>query len=323
MSGDWPSLGNRPEQQGRQGEAEQAHREAFPAVQAQQWPLTAAATQILLALPEPSAPKGADAGATVPALADGALSIKELIVRGAYRAQVGLPSRVFRDRKVVLLPQQPPWLPGSLAELDQVLRPHTPADVGTVIKHACRACGLWAGGEKLAGRLGILPWNELAERGLVEQGKQKMLGFVSYPTRGRTASGHAWAHTAEQHVQRLQGLPQEAENDPRTAAWAAAAAGALVLLVPAVLPSLARLSRRSRRRGGDLDLDFAYHSDGVAFDPFNAVGDLFASALEGGIEGIDAVSSALDKMDEWINFDRGLKTWKDYGGGAGGGSGSM
>jgi len=344
----------RSQQQSRQGEAAQAHREPeaeqahreAPAVEIQQWPLTAAATALLLALP-PAPPEGgpvpqptqkemgyllgvSDAQDAV------CLALKELIVRGAYRIQMG-DTRFWRIGDVVLLPQQPPPLPWPLAKLDGVLRPHTPGYVAAVVKHACGARGLWAGGEKLAGELGSLPGTELTERGLAELRTGKGLrGLQNYLSSRRTASGDAWARTAEQHVQRLEGLPQESEHSPQTAARAAAAAGALALLVPASLASLARLRGRSRRRGGDLDLDFAYVSDGVAFDPFDAVGDLYDSALEGGwptkaartvgdllgLEGkgeVDAVNIALDSMRGSIDFNRGLKTWRAYGGGSSGG----
>ena len=70
----------------------------------------------------------------------------------------------------------------------------------------------------------------------------------------------------------------------------------------ASLGALARLRRRSRRRGGDLDIDFAYVSDGVAFDPFDAVGDLLDSALGGEVEGSDTLESLADSIDRGIDF---------------------
>ncbi|MDQ3587253.1 MAG: hypothetical protein M3433_04215 [Actinomycetota bacterium] len=80
--------------------------------------------------------------------------------------------------------------------------------------------------------------------------------------------------------------------------------------------------RRSRRHGGDLDMDYVYVTDGGAgtgFDPFEAAGDLFDSALEGGLEGIEALDGALDSVADSI--DSAVDAGVDSGGGDCGGGG--
>ena len=68
-----------------------------------QWPLTAAATQTLLALPPSSAPKGAKRPKPKDAVK---LALKELILRGAFRIQI--EKRRMRKDKVVLCRAMPP-----------------------------------------------------------------------------------------------------------------------------------------------------------------------------------------------------------------------
>ena len=274
-----------------------------------QWPLTAAATQILLELPLSSAPKGGPAPEPKDAVK---LALKELILRGAYAIQI--QKRRFRKDKVTLLPgQASAALPGTLAQFDSALRPYAPDEIGKVIAGARRAR------PKLIKDMGELFLEELVTWSLVEAVHDKVLGLFPRTRYRRTASGDAWASSATQHVARLQALPQEAESQPQTAAQAAAVAGALVLMVPAALAAIFRLRRRSRRLGGDLDLSFGY----LDFDLFDGVGDMFDSALDGGLDGldagIDAVDSALDSVADSI--DSGVDSGVDSGGGDGGGDG--
>ena len=274
-----------------------------------QWPLTAAATEILLALPLSSAPKGGSAPDPKDAVK---LALKELILRGAFRIQI--EKRRLRKDKVTLLPGQASApLPATLAQFDSALRPHTPDQVAKVVAAARR------GNPKLIKEVGDLFLQELVGWGLVEAMHEKVLGLFSRTRYRRTASGDAWAASASQHVARLQALPDEAESQPQTAAQAAAVAGVLVLMVPAALSAIFRLRRRGRRFGGDLDLDFGY----VGFDLFDGVGDMFDSALEGGLDGldagVDAVDSALDSVADSI--DSGVDSGVDSGGGDGGGDG--
>ena len=275
----------------------------------QQWPLTAAATQILLELPLSSAPKGGPAPAPKDAVK---LALKELILRGAY--SIRIEKRRLRKDKVTLLPGQPSSpLPDTLLQLDFALRAQTPGEIGFVVSQARRRY------PSLVKDVGRQFLEELESRGLVEAVRDKVLGLFNRTRWRRTASGDAWAATAGQYVARLESLPSEAESQPQAAAQAAALAGALVLLVPAALASVFRLRRRSRHFGGDLDLDF----DHVSFDLFVGVGDMFDGAFEGALDGIDAgvdaVDSALDSVADSI--DSGVDSGVDSGGGDGGDGG--
>lgn len=98
-----------------------------------QWPLTAAATDLLLRMPASTHKPG-----PLPAPKDAVkLAIKELMVRGAYRLETyqhqwGMPV-------TYLVPQQPPGLPPSLAGADAALRPFSPATVKDVLGNARKA----------------------------------------------------------------------------------------------------------------------------------------------------------------------------------------
>lgn len=291
------------------------------AVRTRQWPLTAAATQLLLALPASDAkPRGMP-----PPKQTVKLGVKELIVRGAYRIYIEQGRR--RSTKVTLIPQRRPALPPSLHSFDAALRPWTPAEIKEVIKKARKA------NSTLIEDLGELFQSELADRGLIAETRRKALGLFPTAKWARTPSGDSWAATGAQYLQRLESLPVEMESDPQSAARVAAIAGALTLMVPMAMASVARLRRRRSSRGGDLNMNFLYVAgddfsgdageDPTGFDPFDAVGDLFDSVLEGGLDsldaGIDAVDSALDALADSI--DSAVDAGVDAGGGGDGGGG--
>ena len=217
-----------------------------------QWPLTAAATQMLLAVPASNAkPLG------LPAPKDSVkLGLKELIVRGAYRVDIDQGRWV--SKKVTLLPQEPPALPRALERFDAALRPWAPAEIGDVIKRARKA------NPKLIAELGELFQAELSDLGLIASQKGKVLGLFPVTKWSRTASGDAWAATGAQHLDRLASLPVEVESDPQSAARVAATAGALTLMVPAAMAAVARLHRRGGSRG--LAMGFP-HSEEAVFRP--------------------------------------------------------
>lgn len=276
-----------------------------------QWPLTAAATQMLLDLPPSNAKRGGQPNAKVAVK----LGLKELIVRGAYRISI---EQKRRRSEVTLYAQDAAGLPPSLSGFHSALRPHTPGEISEVLRRARKS------NRNLIRDLGNLFRDELAGLGLVEERREKMLGIFGVERWRRTASGDAWAGTASQHRARLEGLPAEIDQDPQSAARAAAVAGALALLVPAALASIGRLRRRMRRYGGDLHFDPGYYvyaggtgEPGAGFDPFDAVGDMLEGALEGLESGIEAVDSALDSVADSI--DSAVDSGVDAGGGDGGG----
>ncbi len=277
-----------------------------------QWPLSAASTQTLLILP-PSWAQGAAPPRPKEAFK---LGLKELLVRGAFRIQ-SYQVVQWGPPQTWLLGQEPVALPQSLAALDGWLRPCTPGEIGAVVKLA-RSYN-----PRLMQHVGEWFLYELGQKGLVERYELKRLGLFSRIVYRRTASGDAWAQTASQHVQRLQGLPYEVKVDPGSAARAAAVAGSLALMVPASLASLAMLRRRSHHHGGDLDMDFDYLGEGMAFDPFDGAVDLFDSAIEGGIDAVDAGAGAVDSALEAVagSVDAAVDSGVDAGGGGDGGGG--
>jgi len=187
-----------------------------------QWPLTAASTQLLLSLP-PAGMKGRQAPAPGESFK---LGLKELLVRGAFCIEVSEVSPAWGKPWVVLHPAGPVPLPDALAALDGWLRPWTPSNLSEVITAARRY------NPQLMNQVREWFLWELAQRGLIERYDYKTLGLFSQLVIRRTPTGDTWAATAQQHGQRLQTLPWEAESDPNSAAAAAAAAGALALHGP-------------------------------------------------------------------------------------------
>lgn len=140
--------------------------------------------------------------------------------------------------------------------------------------------------------------------------------------------GDAWAADGVQCLQRLETLPAEVESDPQSAARFAAVAGALTLMVSAALASVARMHGRRRSRGGDLELDeplFTGDGSELVFDPFDAVGDLFETVLEGSLDSIDAGIESMDAAFEEVagSIDSAVDSGVDAGaaGGDGGDGG--
>jgi len=277
----------------------------------EQWPLTAAATQSLIDLP-PSTSKGGHAPEASRYLK---LAIKELILRGAFAVE--LDSRRFGKAKVALVPKDRPALPDSLALVDRYIRPHAPGDVATVLKNARRSDPVRA--EEIDRAF----LGELVAHGLAEEREDKV--FVIFTARRwrRTVSGDAWAGDAERHIERFQALDAET-GDPEGSARVAAEGGAIALLAPGALGNLARLQSRSRRDGVDYAAAWMFvPATGIAFDPIAGTGDLFDSALDGGVETLDAsigaVESAIDSVSSSI--DSAVSSGVDSGGGFDGGGG--
>lgn len=289
-------------------------------VEVWQWPFTAPATRMLVWVPGPNEKPGDLPRYTVPLK----LALKELILRGAYRLE--FEQRRSRSRKVRLVPQDGATLPPSLESLDAALRPWAPAEIPDVIRRARKARSKWWGS---LGELAEDPFRkELFDHGLITEHKVKPLGLLRLTRYTRTESGDAWAADGVQCLERLETLPAEVENDPQSAARFAAVAGALTLMVPAALASVARLHGRRRSRGGDLDVGEPFFTgDGseVAFDPFDAVGDLFETVLDESLDSIDAGIESMDAAFEEVagSIDSAVDSGVDAGadGGDGGDDG--
>jgi hypothetical protein len=226
---------------------------------------------------------------------------------------------------VLLRPGEAGQLPPSLRLLDAALRQHLPGEIGDVLRLAIRGNDY-----RLTERLRDQVRQELLERGLIEERREKRLRLFTVTCWRRSVSGDAWARTAAEHQYGLQRLPNMVESDPEGAERVAVAAGPMTLLTPASLGALGRLRRRrrSREQYSDVYLPPAAVAVGggatePAFDPIESVGDLLESAaggVEAGIDaGMDAVDSALDSVAESI--DSAVDSGVDAGGGDGGDGG--
>lgn len=289
----------------------------------EQWPLTAAATRILLDLPESASAKGAappDVSSTFK------LALKELILRGGYGIETN--SRRFGKARLAIVPRDLPRLPLSLAQADALLRADTPGDVKSVIKNARKRH------PALGSTLRDLFLEELVGHGLAEERQER--GLLQRKTRWRrTAAGDAWAEDARRHLERFEAL--DPEGDPLDGARVAGEAGSVTLLSPDGLAGLGRLQARSRSRGWDPGAYWIYAPmTGVGFDPVAGSGELVDSSLGDGAgldAGLTSVNSAIESMSTSIDSAVGSGVdsggWSDpggwgggdFGGGGGGGDG--
>jgi hypothetical protein len=282
----------------------------------EQWPLSAAATRMLLDLP----PSGAEKGAAAPAAGEAfKLVIKELALRGAYGIE--LNSRRFGKAKVALVPRDLPPLPSSLAQADALIRADAPGDVKTVIKNARKRH------PALGANLRDIFLEELAEHGLAEEREERAL-IRRKPRWRRTASGDAWAADAQAHLERFEAI--DPDGDPRAGARVAAEAGPVALLSPGGIAGLGRLQTRAQAQGIDPGAQWMLvPMAGVGFDPMAGTGELIDAAAGGDIGSLDAglgsVEAAIDSVSTSIDAAVGSGVdsggWSDPGGWSGGDSG--
>ena len=271
----------------------------------EQWPLTAAATQILLETPSADAKRGAEPDKKATAK----LALKELIFRGAYRIEI---TETRRRNEIKIFPQGHVEVPKPLQTFHGRVRKEA-GEIKTVMRRAGQRH------PKLLDSLEQQVRGELNKRKLIEPREERRFGVFKKQRWVRTPLGDSWADDAYGHVQALEALPERDETDPRAAAAAVAAAGAALVLVPESLGWVARLRAT---HGGYLDLDF----DGLDFDAFGATDGLLGSVGDvdlGGVDaGVSAVDSALDSVSSSI--DAGVSAGADAGGGGdfgGGGDG--
>ncbi|MDQ3720570.1 MAG: hypothetical protein M3350_07305, partial [Actinomycetota bacterium] len=261
----------------------------------QQWPLTAAATQILLDTP----PAGAKRGAKPDPKAAAKLALKELIFRGAFTVEV----RHHREEYLVLHWHGEVELPKSLRSFHRDLRPPaSPPKVDMMIRLARDRH------PTLLQDLEVQLRGELTRRQLVEERRERRWGLLSDTGWVRTASGDTWTADAEAHLDGLGTLASEHDVDHRRAATVVAAAGAALILVPAATQLLARVHDARGAFPPHPYLSVPADAEGAAsFDPFGAVGGLLASVTGEGVDsGVEGVDSAVQGTDSSDSLDSAL-----------------
>ena len=274
------------------------------------WPLSAPATQMLLALPEAGAKPRRLREHTEPVK----VALKELLLRGAVTMEVE-HRRFGRDRVTLAAGRDPGPLPPSLDRLLTAVRPQLPGEIQAVLKSA-RALN-----PHLVLKVGSGACAELVDRGLIEELPFKRLGLFSSKGWVRTTSGEAWARAGAGHLDRLRGLGRELESDPDGGMQAAAAAGPMLVMVPAAMGPVAREDRRRRDEGS---APFVYGGGGGGgvggdvgsdFDLFQGLDGLLGSGMDAIDGGLDAAAGAIDGA-----IDSGIDAG-GFGGDGGGGGG--
>lgn len=277
------------------------------------WPLSAAATQLLIDLREDGSPR-------TPAQTISRLAVKELVMRGDLRV-VSMKKRMFR--KVEVRVATNPSGPRSPipAPLDLLVR-HLPItqneDLAKVIKKARQGSpSLFTSGLKDAALA------DLVHRGLAEHRQKKVMGFWPSSFVGPTPAGREWAARARQNTGGVITLPALAEQDLTAAVRTAAALGAILLLAPGGLSIAIKLSRRWRERASR-GIDAALTLDDIGWlDSIDdTLGSLLDSISSGDFDGaFDSIADAVDAgIDSGVS-DGGGDGSSSGGDGGGGGCG--
>lgn len=277
------------------------------------WPLSAAATQLLLDLRTDGAPSTSTQ--TISRVA-----VKELVLRGHLRI-VGVRKRRLRSTVVTVACPGPSAASQLPAPLD-LLALHLPASPGEELAKLVREgakgnSSLYSKDLKAAGLA------ELRRHGLTEDRVKKTLGFWPTTFPAPTAAGIEAQARARQDVATASTLRDLARGDEATALRAARAVGVLILLVPGGLAVVASLASRWSLGGGghsaEFDIDgfdvLAACADGLG-DALDQIGD-DASGFDGAF---DAVASAVDSgIDSGVSDGGGDGGSGGDGGGCGGG----
>lgn len=275
------------------------------------WPLSAAATQLLIDLRTDG--PGNTASQTISRLA-----VKELVVRGQLRI---LAVRKRRLRSTVVTVANNPHavsreLPPPLYLLATSLPATDGDDLSKVIRKAAKAFPKLFSSELKASAL-----EELTQSGLTEERYRKVLGFWPSSYQAPTPLGEQWAARARSDAAHVESLRPLLDADPNTAYSAARSLGALLLLAPSGLAIAVALASKWRDGLGQ-GLDAAVGAGG--FDVLESLGDSLGDLLStigdldfGGLDSaFDAIGSAVDS-----GIDSGVSDGGGDGGGGDGGSG--
>ncbi|MBJ7471665.1 MAG: hypothetical protein JHD16_10205 [Solirubrobacteraceae bacterium] len=277
------------------------------------WPLSAAATRLLVDLREDRAPS-----TTTKTISQ--LTVKELILRGHVRV-LSVNKRRMRSTIVTVATAAPGSvgpLPPPLDVLARELPVTGSEELSKLIRKAAKGNSTLFSVELEKAAL-----NELKARGLAENRVRKVLGFWPSTFVAPTAAGRELAARADAdltHAVNLRGL---AEHDENAAMRAVQTLGVLILLAPAGLAVLGGLAQRWRRRGGraagELDLDgfdvLAACAETLG-DVMDSLGDDFGSFDAA----FDAVASSVDSgIDSSMSDGGGDGSSGGDGGGCGGG----
>lgn len=275
------------------------------------WPLSAAATQLLADLREDGAP-------LTPPQTISRLAVKELVLRGHIRI-LEVKKRKWRSTSVLV--QVGPaasaaHLPAPLDLLAARLPQTSRDELSSVIKSAAKHHPTLFSKDLRDAAL-----EDLRRHGLVEDRAKKVLKvwtttFPAPTERGRNGIAHA-----QHRIHQAASLPVlEKDADRAAAVTAARSLGALVLLAPAGLIAATELSewvREQMRRGGQALADVDVTGLDDAFDVLAACGDALGHVIDSlGGDIASAIDGSLDSAVSAI--DSGI----DSGISAGGGDGS-
>lgn len=321
--------------------ARAAPRRYVARVDTKTWPLSAAATQVLL---------DHERSSKTTASVVGRLALKELVVRGAVRVtrieakkrrktKVGISTTSLDTRS---FPTPLPLLRGALPET-------VDGDLAKAIQKAIKKDS-----QLFRERLRDEANRELVRRGLIEEHERHVL--LIFPKRWVTLTkeGVLAAEAARAAVARAEALEVLAVRDVAGAAREAEELGIFVLLVPTGLGTVAKISKRRRSGEGiDLDLDLGTDDDDRAPDgSSSATGSSHShsdhssgpdpvligagvvaaefsilAAVDGAFEeafaddGFDAVTSFGDFDSAFASIDSSIDSSMSDGGGDGGSGG--
>lgn len=289
----------------------------FALVDVRTWPLSAAATQLLL---------GMDAGSATDHRVIARLAVKELVLRGHLRIDE-VKKRRWRSTVVRIsrVPAAAATLPPPLETLGRAFGDPHQAELSAVIRLAVKRDT-----RLFTKRLKEESLAALEQQGLAEQRERRSLGLFRTRSWALTSLGRDAAQMARAGVERASALADGRTTGPADAEREAADLGLFVLLAPAGIGVASKIAlRRRARRGGDGGAVAIDDVDtGQGFHLFHGCDDAFGGLFDGldaGLDGIDAgLDSTFDSIDAAMDsvgssIDAGIDSGVSDGGGDGGG----
>jgi hypothetical protein len=230
------------------------------------------------------------------------LGFMGLLAQGVLRSDEETRRGLIRNKRVVHLrvaPNPPSDLPPLAASLVAIVRAAEPRDgqMSEIVKQARQAYG-----QGLIKFLLDHVGPALAERGLAELRRVRLLGILPTSRFERTAAGDLEKTRIENALHEAKAIPQYLDRDPAQAAALAVAAGGAILLVEELRPHYQQLARAFQDRDSGSSMMF--------FDP-NAGGGADSGAFDFGSIDFGCFDS----------FDSGFDAASDGGGDPGGSSG--
>jgi hypothetical protein len=234
------------------------------------------------------------------------LGFMGLLAQGVLRSEDETRAGIIRTRHVIHLrvaPNLPDDLPPLTASLVKIVRAAEPRDgvMSEIVKQSMREYG-----NNLFGFASKHVCPALADRGLAEERKVRLLGLI--PTRRfeRTPAGDIEKTRLENAMQEARCIPRCLDSEPAQVAAMVAAAGSAIFLIDELQPHYQGIAKAMRDQSGDAPF-FAPSTDGFSSSSSD-VGGFDAGCFDAGsfnFDGIDFASFDFGSFDSGFDSSGG------------------